>query len=73
VNTPKKIGVKVETLTNTGNWTNCTQTEKDGVAKVEAELQDIELKKKWLDKAVKGDASETGLLKFIVPLMLAEF
>jgi len=41
--------------------------------KVTKELLEIEEKKDWIDKEVKGDASETGLLKFIAPLILKEF
>jgi hypothetical protein len=34
---------------------------------------DNEAKLNWLKRAVQGDASETGLLKFIQPLLLKEY
>jgi magnesium-transporting ATPase (P-type) len=70
----KKMGVKVETLTSTDDWaTKATPKEQADYALIVAELIAEEEKKDWIDKQVKGDASETGLLKFIVPLMLKEF
>ena len=63
----------VEILTKTEDWDKATDKEKAEAAVIEKKLQEDEEKRDWVDKTVKGDASETGLLKFIVPLMLKEF
>lgn len=69
-----KIGkYDVETLTKTEDWDKATPDELKQADSVEKTLQEQETKRDWVDKTVKGDASETGLLKFIVPLMLKEF
>lgn len=60
-------------MTSTDDWPTITGKEKDLAERVEADLRKLEEERVWLDKSVKGDASETGLLKFIVPLMLKEF
>jgi len=70
----KELGVNVDKLTKTEEWeTKATHAEKEGVARVEKRLRAEQENKDWVDKDVKGDASETGLLKFIAPLMLKEF
>lgn len=69
-----KIGkYNVDTLTKTEDWDKATDDELRQAANVEKILQEQEAKRDWVDKTVKGDASETGLLKFIVPLMLKEY
>jgi len=69
-----KVGkYNIETLTKTEDWDKATADEKRQAAAVEKTLQEEEDNKDWIDKTVKGDASETGLLKFIVPLMLKQF
>jgi len=70
----KLLNVNVDKLTKTEEWeTKATAAEKEGVEKVRKTLMEEQEKKDWVDKDVKGDASETGLLKFIAPLMLKEF
>lgn len=46
--------------------------EKAGVIAEGVKLQEKEDKKNWNDQATKGDASETGLIKFVQPLFLEE-
>ena len=63
---------KVETLTPTENWDKRTAPEQAEEEKIRKWFQDEEDKRDFIDKSVKGDASETGLLKFIAPLMQAD-
>lgn len=45
---------------------------KKGIKEEEAKLKKAESEKNWNDQSTKGDASETGLIKFVQPLFLAE-
>lgn len=65
----KRRKVKVETLTPTDKWDKRTPAEVREEEEIRAWFQAEEDKRDFIDKSVKGDASETGLLKFIAPLM----
>lgn len=69
----KEMRCKVEDLTPTETWDKRTAAENAKAEEVVARLQREEAEKPWIDKNVKGDASETGLLKFIAPLLEPEF
>ena len=67
----KTAGIKFESLTPPDKWeAEATKEERDGVAAEGRKLQDKEDLKNWNDQATKGDASETGLIKFVQPLFL---
>jgi len=68
----KRRKVKVETLTPTDKWDKRTPAEVREEEEIRAWFQAEEDKRDFIDKSVKGDASETGLLKFIAPLMQAD-
>jgi hypothetical protein len=68
----KRRKVKVDTLTPTEKWDKKTASEAAEEVEIRKWFQDEEDKRDFVDKTVKGDASETGLLKFIAPLMQAD-
>jgi len=49
-----------------------SDAEKKALEEVRANLLQIEDDKPWVDKQVQGDASETGLLRFIAPLLTSD-
>lgn len=69
----KEMKCKVEDLTPTEDWTNKKPHEVTKCAEVTKRLLEEEEAKPWIDKNVKGDASETGLLKFIAPLLETKY
>lgn len=36
-------------------------------------MTDIELGRRFVKRETKGDASETGLIRFITPILMAEY
>lgn len=65
----RSIGKTAKQLTPTDKWEKeATPAEKAGVEAMKAVLQRKEEEKDWVDRSVKGDASETGLVKFVQPL-----
>lgn len=69
----RSIKKSAKQLTSTDKWeTEATQAEKDGVEEQKVILQNKEKERNWVDRSVKGDASETGLVKFMQPLLSEE-
>jgi len=66
----KAMGKKdAKALTTPDRWDKfATEEEKKQVALAEEKLKKMETEKNYIDQAVKGDASETGLVKFVEPL-----
>lgn len=67
----RTAGVPFDSITSPDKWEeHATKAEKEGVIAEGKKLQELEDKKNWNDQATKGDASETGLIKFVQPLFL---
>jgi len=67
----RTAGVPFDSITSPDKWEEfATDAEKAGVIAEGKKLQELEDKKNWNDQATKGDASETGLIKFVQPLFL---
>jgi len=70
----KAMGKKdAKSLTTPDRWeVHATEEEKKQVALAVTKLEGMELKKHYVDQSVMGDASETGLVKFVEPLFRAD-
>jgi sodium/potassium-transporting ATPase subunit alpha len=74
----KVNGINMKSLPDSDTWDKplkdggATDHMKQGIKDEEAKLQKAESAKNWNDQATKGDASETGLIKFVQPLFLSE-
>jgi hypothetical protein len=67
----KNAGIPFKDITSPELWeTKATDAERAGIKAEGEKLQKEEDKKNWNDQATKGDASETGLIKFVQPLFL---
>jgi len=68
----RTIKKSAKSLTPPDKWdSHATADEKAGVEAAEQELKLEEAQKNYIDRAVRGDASETGLVKFVEPLFHA--
>jgi len=65
----RTIGMSAKSLTPPEKWdASATKAERQGVEAAIVELKKKESLRPFNDQAVKGDASETGLIKFVEPL-----
>lgn len=49
------------------------QQQRDTMAAAKAEMEEEERQKNFMKRATKGDASETGIVRFLTPILMQQY